>query len=188
VKNAFDAFCQDCFDFLSRRRVRFLVIGGLAVMAVGEPRVTGDAHVVVFGSSKELERLIVHAPKAGFQLDQEGERRRFRETGTLRFLRRGFQLDLIAASLPFEEAALARASRKRMFGRLVRLPTPEDLLLFKVLAGRDKDMLDAVGIVRRHRGVLDLGYVRTTLRPICDLAEDMSAWRRLERVTTGAAS
>ena len=158
MKSDFDAFCGDCFDFLARRRVRFLVIGGLAVMAVGEPRVTGDADVIVFGSPKDIERLIAFAPKAGFQVEQEAERRRFRETGTLRFLRRGFQFDLIAASLPFEEAA------------------------------RDKDMLDAVGIARRHRGALDLAYVRATLRPICDLAEDMSASRRLEDVLARASS
>ena len=188
MKSDFDSFCRDCFDFLTRRRVRFLVIDGLAVMAVGEPRVTGAADVVVFGSPKDVERLIAFAPKAGFQLDQEAERRRFRETGTLRFLRRGFQFDLIAASLRFEEAAFERASRKRMFGRLVHLPTPEDLLLFKILAGRDKDMLDAAGIARRHRGALDLAYVRATLRPICDLAEDMSASRRLEDVLARASS
>ncbi len=188
MKSDFDAFCRDCFDFLARRRVRFLVIGGLAVMAVGEPRVTGDADVVVFGSRSDIERLIPLAAKAGFEVDQEDERRRFRETGTLRFLRRGFQFDLIGASLPFEEVAFGRALRKRIFGRLVRLPTPEDLLLFKVLAGRDKDMLDAVGIARRHRTALDLEYLRATLRPICDLAEDTSASRRLEQVLARASS
>jgi hypothetical protein len=100
----------------------------------------------------------------------------------MRFRRGRFQLDVILASLPFENAALSRSSRKRLFGRLVRFPTPEDLILFKVLAGRDKDILDAVGVVRRHGPRLDLRYIRGTLRPICELAEDMSAWRRLEQV------
>lgn len=47
MKSAFDSFCRECFDFLTAPRVRFLVIGGLAVVAVGEPRVTGDVDVVV---------------------------------------------------------------------------------------------------------------------------------------------
>ena len=85
---------------------------------------------------------------------------------------------MILASLPFEQEALHRARTRRLFGRSVPFPTPEDLLLFKVLAGRDKDLLDARGVLRRHRGKLDLRYVEDTLRSLCDLAEDRSPWNR----------
>jgi hypothetical protein len=43
-------------------------------------------------------------------------------------------------------------------------------------------MLDAIGVVRRHRDRLDIAYLETTLQPICELAEDQSPWRRLQRV------
>ncbi|MGH7895785.1 MAG: hypothetical protein ACREQL_14025 [Candidatus Binatia bacterium] len=186
MKSDFDAFCRACFDYLAARRVPFLVIGGLAVIAVGEPRVTGDVDVVVFASPKDVERLIASAKKARFALDEAVERARFLQTGTLRMRRGLFQFDLIGASLPFERTALERSMRKRLFGRMVHLPTPEDLLLFKVLAGRDKDLVDAAGIIRRHGDALDLDYVRTTLRPICDLAEDLAPWRRLEQLLSKA--
>jgi len=100
----------------------------------------------------------------------------------MRFRRGRFQIDLITASLPFEEMALARANRYELFGILLPFPTPEDLILLKVLAGRDKDMLDAAGVARRHRERLDLGYLQRTLRPICELAEDMGPWNRLQRI------
>jgi hypothetical protein len=182
IRGDFDAFCRAAFDLLAAARVRYLVIGGLAVVAVGEPRLTGDVDVVAFPSAGGLDRLLGRARAAGFEFDEGTERERLEATGTLRFRRSPFQLDVIRASLPFEDTALARSFRKRLFGRLVRLPTPEDLLLFKVLAGRDKDLLDAVGIVRRHGERLDLDYVRATLRPICDLAESMDSWRRLDEV------
>jgi hypothetical protein len=76
----------------------------------------------------------------------------------------------------------------RLFGRSVRLPTPEDLILFKVLAGREKDLLDAIGIVRRHRDRLDWSYVETAVRELSDLAEDVSPWQRLESVRRKASS
>jgi hypothetical protein len=69
-----------------------------------------------------------------------------------------------------------------LFGVELPFPSPEDLILFKVLAGRDKDMLDAVGVARRHVDRLDIGYLESTLRPICDLAEDVTPWRRLQDV------
>ena len=76
----------------------------------------------------------------------------------------------------------SQTSRGELFGVRLPFPSPEDLILFKVLAGRDKDMLDAIGVVRRHRDRLDIAYLETTLQPICELAEDQSPWRRLQRV------
>lgn len=157
------------------------------MIAVGEPRTTGDADVIGFLAEDGPGRLIEEALEAGFEIDAETERRRLGETGTLRFRRPPFQLDVIAASLPFEEEAFRRATVHRMFGRAVRFPSPEDLIIFKILAGREKDMLDAIGVARRHAAALDRQYLEGTLRPICDLAEDMTPWRRFQDVLRKAA-
>jgi hypothetical protein len=74
-----------------------------------------------------------------------------------------------------------------LFGRLVPLPTPEDLILFKVLAGRDKDLVDAVGIARRHLTTLDHRYLDATLNAVCDLAEDLAPRHRLDEVLRKAS-
>lgn len=178
----FDVFCRDAFGFLDEASVRYLIVGGLAVLAVGEPRTTADADVIAFLSSAEAEALLGKAKRAGFSLDEKLELERLRRTGTLRFRRAPFQLDLILASLPFEERAYARAVPRKLFGKLLRFPSPEDLIVFKVLAGRDKDLLDAAGVVRRHGKNLDVQYVEGVIRPLCDLAEDTRPWSRLQEV------
>lgn len=181
-RSAFDEFCREAFELLDEARVPFLVIGGLAVIAVGEPRTTADVDVIVYAPRDEMLALASAASRSGFVAPLEAETARLDETGTLRFTKGPFQLDIIAASLPFEDEALARAMKKKLFGAAVRLPTPEDLLLLKVVAGRDKDMLDAAGIIRRHRAKLDVHYVERHLRDLCELAEDMSALRRFQDV------
>jgi hypothetical protein len=186
AESEFDDFCRFAFSFLENRHIRFLVIGGLAVVAVGEPRTTADADAIVFVSLAEAAALIRQAAKAGFEVREDVERERLAATGTMRFRRGRFQIDLITASLPFEDAAYERASRHDLFGIRLPFPSPEDLILFKVLAGRDKDMLDAAGVVRRHGDRLDVAYLERTLRPICELAEDMAPWNRLHRVLTSA--
>jgi len=178
----FDSFCRFAFTFLEERGIRTLVIGGLAVIVVGEPRMTADADAVVFVSPTEVDSLIREAVEAGFELREDVERRRFEETGTIRFRKGRFQIDLITASLPFEETAYERASFHELFGIRLRFPSPEDLILFKILAGRDKDILDAKGVARRHEGRIDVAYLERTLQPICELAEDASLWNRLEKV------
>ena len=178
----FDEFCRFAFRFLDDRGVRYLVVGGLAVVVVGEPRTTADADAVVYVSVDEAESLIRQAAQAGFEVHEDVERERLGRTGTMRFRRGRFQIDLITASLPFEEIACERGVFHELFGIRLRFPTPEDLILFKILAGRDKDMLDATGIVRRHGERLDVAYLERTLRPICDLAEDVNPWTRLQTV------
>lgn len=178
LPNRFDEFCREAFDFLESAGVRHLVIGGLAVVAVGEPRMTGDVDVVGFLSQTDARRLIDRALESGFVLDVRVEQEALEMTGTLRFRKPPFQLDIILASLPFEETAYSRSTTRKMFRRAIRFPTPEDLILFKVLAGRPKDQNDAIGIIRRHGTKLDRAYIEETLRSICDLAESMEPMRR----------
>lgn len=184
--SGFDAFVRTAFTFLEDRGVRYLVVGGLAVVVVGEPRTTADADAVVFVSPDEAEALISAAASAGFTLDAQVERERLARTGTIRLRSGYFQFDLITASLPFEDQALARANWHTLLGMRLPFPTPEDLILFKVLAGRDKDLLDATGVARRHHDHLDTAYLERTLHPICDAAEDTAPWGRLQEVLAKA--
>jgi hypothetical protein len=163
------------------------VVGGLAVAAVGEPRFTADVDVVAFVTLESAEDLIAAARTAGFTSATD-ESDRLRQTGTLRFHRDRFQLDVIVASLPFEQRARQRAVSIPLFGRLVPMPTPEDLLVFKVVSGRDKDMLDAVGIVRRHAARMDWQYVAQGIDEICELAEQTGPRELLAEVRKRAAN
>ena len=97
AKSDFDAFCRTAFTFLEATRTRYLVVGGLAVVAVGEPRITGDVDVVAFLTPADAERLITEASTAGFELQRDVELERLRRTGTLRFRLGLFQLDIILA-------------------------------------------------------------------------------------------
>ena len=179
--NAFDDFCRAAIDFLAAERVPFLVVGGLAVAALGEPRFTADIDVVVFVTMEAADGLIARAAAEGF-LAAPDEAERLKATGTLRFHRGHFQLDVIVASLPFEERARQRAISARLADRNVPLPTPEDLLLFKIISGREKDVLDAVGIARRHRDAIDWSYVSAGVDEVCDLAEQAGPREILARV------
>ncbi|RLT13620.1 MAG: hypothetical protein DWI25_06695 [Planctomycetota bacterium] len=158
----------------------------MAVIVVGEPRTTADADALIFVSLAEAESLIQQANEAGFDLREDIERKRLAETGTVRFRRGVFQVDLITASLPFEETAYHRASFHQLFGIRLPFPSPEDLILFKILAGRDKDILDAIGVARRHTDRIDVAYLERTLLPLCELAEEMSYWNRLHDVLARA--
>lgn len=98
----FDAFCREAVDFLTHAKAPYLIIGGLAVGAVGEPRMTGDVDVIGYLSMEQASALIDAAVVGGFEVASD-ERERLDATGTLRFRKGRFQLDIILASLPFED-------------------------------------------------------------------------------------
>ena len=77
-------------------------------------RTTADADAIVFVSPAEAESLVRRAAEAGFNVRTEVERERLATTGTMRFRRGKFQIDLITASLPFEETAYGQERRPRV--------------------------------------------------------------------------
>lgn len=90
----FDAFCRESVDFLSQGSVPYLIIGGLAVATIGQPRATGDVDVIGYVSMDKAVALIDAAVAAGFQVAPD-ERDKLQATGTLRFRKGRFQLDII---------------------------------------------------------------------------------------------
>jgi len=181
---SFDAFCRACLDVLKARRIRYVVVGGLAVTAVGEPRLTADIDVIVFADRTKLEQLLRFATQHGFKADVEAELAAVAEGGSLRLDRGRFHFDLIVRSLFIEDQAYEHSRTRKLFGRSVRFPSPEDLAILKTVAGRPRDLLDVAGIVRRHAEKLDRRYIEATLRKVCDLAEDhaiLERWRAVSR-------
>ena len=178
MAESFDDFCRACLDLLKARRTKYLIIGGVAVTAVGEPRFTADLDAIVFVEPEDLERLLAHAIRSGFKADLAAELESARAGGSARLTRGRFHFDLIVRSLFIEDQALSRAQTIKVFRRAVRFPSPEDLVILKLVAGRPRDLLDTEGIVRRHEGALDHAYIERTLGDLCDLAEDHAFLRR----------
>ena len=128
-----------------------MVIGGVAASLLGAPRLTADVDAVILLSVEELPRLIKAAEKEGFGLrmaDGDEFARRHRVL-LLRHQESGINLDLSLGMLPFEEEAIQRSISYRLGGLTVRLPTPEDLIIFKAVAHRPKDLQDIQAIIER---------------------------------------
>ncbi|MEO6776402.1 MAG: nucleotidyltransferase [Kofleriaceae bacterium] len=177
---SFDDFCRACLDLFKARRTKYVLIGGVAVTAVGEPRFTADLDALIYVDLRGVRDLVLYATRHGFTADVEAEVEAVAAGGSAQLVRGRFHLDLVVRSLFIEDQALARARTIKLFRRAARFPSPEDLLVLKLVAGRDQDMLDARGIVRRHGNHLDRRYIERTLEAVCELAEDhvvLERWR-----------
>ncbi len=144
---------------------RWYVFGAQAVIAYGVPRLSADVDVTLELVPDEPERFVREMEAAGFALrvdDPDFVRR----TRVMPFVHgaTAMPLDVVLAGSRLEEEFLDRAAQVDVGGTTVPLIDPEDLIIAKVLAGRPKDVEDALGLWRIRGRVLDAGRIRRTLR------------------------
>jgi predicted nucleotidyltransferase len=159
--------------FLNSEKYKYLIIGGIAAGTIGEPRITADVDVDIVIDKENVPDFLDKAAKAGFRVFKEKCLVSTERTGVFQINFEDFHVDFIIASTSLETAAFERAKTIKLYGIKAFFPSPEDLILLKIIPGRDKDLLDAKSVVLRHKGKLDTRYLRTWARKLCDEAEDM---------------
>lgn len=182
---SFEQSVAGVLGFLHSEKIRYFVLGGVAVVLVGEPRSTLDLDLDLQIRFSRLPSFLRRAEEAGFQFEKRTVSYQARERGTFRMHWGRLPVDAILASTPLEREAFRRSQKTELYGQPIYLPTPEDLLLLKIVPGRPKDLIDAEGIVLRHGKRLDREYLEMWARRLCDEAEDMRIWKILQRLLTG---
>lgn len=148
--------------------LRYMLIGGLAVAATGEPRATLDVDVSVWVEPEKSRAIVdclcgrLHALPANPQ--EFVEKRRVLPVVTSMKVR----ADIVFASLPLELEAIQRAVVQPIAGRMIPVASIEDLLLMKLISEREKDLADARALLRRFGNSLDLGYLMPKLEELAE--------------------
>ena len=165
-----------------------VVIGGLAVGAWGEPRVTRAADLKVQLGRDDAERLLrVLASDYVSLLRDPGQALRRQ---ALVFVQdaAGTRLDLLLADTPYDVLAIQRGCDIEVQpGLTIRLCTPEDLILYKLISTRLRDREDAAGVIRRQGNKLDDTYILDWLCQFEGAFDDatlIAEYRRLRRKPT----
>lgn len=171
--------------------VRWYVFGAQAALVWGRPRLTTDVDVTV--QSRVPTRDLVEALDArGFSMRVDGTDAFIEATRVVPLEHRasGLALDVVLAGPGLEELFLERAVPVDVGGTTVPFISPEDLVVTKLLAGRDKDIDDVRGVLSERGSTLDMALIRTTLDLLEDalgqsdltpvLERELDRWRRSE--------
>ena len=165
------------------------VFGAQAALVWGRPRLTTDVDVTVKCSvpTRELVRTL---EAHGFSLRVDGTDAFITATRVVPLEHRasGLGLDAVLAGPGLEDLFLERAVPVDVAGTIVPFISPEDLIVTKLLAGREKDIDDVRGVLAERGAALDLSRIRTTLGLLEDalgqsdltpvLERELDRWRR----------
>jgi predicted nucleotidyltransferase len=178
------ALClADIREFLRDLDDRGVVIGGVAVAILAEPRTTGDVDLTVLCSIDDLPRLMSAAAKHALNprlLDSEAMARRTRMV-LLVHEPTGLQVDVSLGIMPFEVEMVRRARTHVVKDIEVILPTPEDLIIMKAVAHRPKDLIDIESIAQAHPD-LDFQRVERWLQDFGRVLETPGLWDQVDRL------
>jgi hypothetical protein len=160
---------SDLCRALDEGGVPYMLVGGQANAVWGEPRATLDIDVTVWAEGRSDVVPFLASRFRALVEDADGFVRQTRvlplETAA------GVRLDVIFGMLPFEEEAIRRARFIRIGQTEVRVCSPEDLILMKVISERERDVGDARGVAIRRMQELDLGYLEPRIDELASLLE-----------------
>lgn len=160
-----EALLATAASLLEANGTPYALIGGCARNAYAPPRATRDVDFAVAVDSAQLAALVSSFLASGFKPATSVTAEVGDSVPDLILFRngQGERIDVLIAKTAFETQALSRATRRPVPGyETIPIVTVEDLLVYKLLAGRPRDMADAEEVARSQQRagvVIDWDYV-----------------------------
>ncbi len=158
---------KELCSFLEDQGIEYMLIGGLAVSIWGEPRATADIDFLVALGLDDFDILkhkLIESSRFVFMHDKP------MVFGKITFLRATMKSNtdisvvFLFADDEFKHRALQRKETVKVKDFSVNISTPEDLIILKLLSGRDQDRLDAEKIIKIQKENIAMEYMKEWLQ------------------------
>jgi hypothetical protein len=160
-------------DVFGRLQLKRSYGGAIAYNYYGPPRLTQDVDVLALVPDTRIPSLVDEFAAAGCLHGDVGERPvelrpvldELRAKAHLAVFRcRGIRTELFVPWHPFHYQVLDRSPERDLEGRKIRIHAPEDLIVFKKIFDRPKDIGDIKAMLLTLKGTLDLERLRSDAR------------------------
>jgi len=162
----FPEILQLVCKFLNENKIRYVIVGGVAVMYHGVPRTTVDIDIILQIEDEQISTFTDYLNSRGFSSSATDIIAAFAENShsTSFFKDTLLRLDIQGANSKFDEMTLDRAIEVNLFDTQVRIGSIEDTFVNKILFQGEQDLRDALGILTRNSENLDFEYIRSTCK------------------------
>jgi hypothetical protein len=183
AENRLEKALSEIASALRASGVPWMVIGGIAIIARGVRRMTTDIDVVVRGD-ETTPAAMLRALATRRIVPRIADAEAFARERLVLLLRHrptGVDVDLSFGWTTFEHEAL-EARSDAIYGSVVApMARAEDLVIFKAMAARPKDIDDATALMLMYKEI-DVARVRRHLAKLAALADEPSLTSGLEAV------
>lgn len=181
--NKLEGALKEAQDFLKKKGVQYMIIGGIGNLVWGEPRLTVDIDISVQVSDVK-ERDFIKEVGSRFRILVNNPEDFVKKTRVLPVeLSENVKGDIIFAGLDYEKKAIERAVEVEISkNSMVRVCTAEDLIIHKAISEREKDWQDIEGILLRRGNLLDKKYILQWLSQFASALDKPGIQKRFEEL------
>ncbi|MBI5502356.1 MAG: hypothetical protein HY907_19080 [Deltaproteobacteria bacterium] len=175
-------------DALDAAALPYAIGGALALGVWGFPRATNDVDLNLYLEVDALGAAFAVFRRAGCTVDEEQALASARDRGDFSVKAGAMRVDVFVPSVPLYDSARTRIRQAPLEGRPAWFLSPEDLVVFKMLFFRTKDVLDVERLVAFAAADFDRAYVRRWLVDLVGADDErLARWDRLLADVDGIA-
>lgn len=163
---------SDLSAWLQSTGIPGVIVGGVAVSLLARPRVTRDIDALVILEQPQWDEFLNSAGEFNFS-PRIDDALAFANQSRVLLLRHDvshIDVDISFGALPFEEECIERAVNLNFSGIMVRVPSPEDLIIMKAVAHRPRDLSDIESLIEVNPK-LNFKYIRKWLAEFAAILE-----------------
>jgi len=157
---------RELVSALDQAGIPYMVVGSFASNLFGDSRGTQDIDIVVSANDKQVRALLDAFPKTQYYFDLNAalEACRHKSMFNILDMERGWKIDIIFQKPgTYHEQAFHRRSPAQIDGVDVVAPTPEDVILSKLLWAKMgaslRQIEDVAGVLKVQQSSLDRPYI-----------------------------
>ncbi len=175
---------QALVNFLDKEKIKYAVLGGIAVLVYGEPRFTADIDVDIMFDKYLVEEFFKKARQYQFKPATSKAKKIAKTTGVIpmNYVKgsTSAKFDFIIAENILEYTAIERGATVKIGGVRIKVVTPEDLIIHKITSSRARDNEDIKGILMHQGKKLDLAYIQNWLKKIDKVNAGQSLFKKFK--------
>lgn len=151
MSSSFERVLLDLVEGLEESGIEYALVGGVAVLAWGDPRTTRDIDVIAQLDASDLGDVAERLEPHGFRFDRPGALRALDEGSHFTIFHDDafYHVDMVPASTASHERTLEGRRRVEIEDRVAWVASPEDTIANKLVFGAEQDLKDAAGILAR---------------------------------------
>jgi len=147
-----------------QEKINLMFIGGIAVSVWGNPRATYDIDIVAQIEIEKIEDFLKIFYKNNFGYNKKEPLKSIQNLQFITFTyprkKSKIFIDFFIVRGNYFQEALKRKQIIKIFDLKIPVISPEDLILYKLLSRRERDMEDIRDILTLQKGKIDIDYLK----------------------------